>query len=102
MSSPTILSPVDAAFARVLRADVRTPTTPTPFSRRTAVYALAALPEDTQVGADPSITAGELAEYHRDHLPLGDGFYNVGRVLDVSAWDRRTPTPFRTFDRAVS
>lgn len=102
MSSPTTLSPVDAAFARVLRADVRTPTTPTPFSRRTAVYALAALPEDTQVGADPSITAGELAEHLRDHLPFGDGFYNVGRILDVSAWDRRTPTAFRSFDGAAS
>lgn len=102
MSSPTILSPVDAAFARVLRADVRTPTTPTAFARRAFVYFLSMLPPDTQTGASPSITAGALAEYHRDHLPFGDGFYNVGRVLDASAWDRRTPTPFRSFDGAAS
>ena len=72
-------SPVGAAFARVLRPGTSAPSTVTPFARRAAVYAYASLPDDQQVGADPSITAGAYAEHLRDHLPSADSY----RVLDV-------------------
>lgn len=90
-------SPVDAAFARVLRPGTSAPSTVTPFARRAAVYAYASLPCEQQVGADPSITAGAYAEHLRDHLPLCEGFYRVGHVLDMVDRARPATSAFRTF-----
>ena len=91
------LSPVDAAFARVLRPGISAPSTVTPFARRAAIYAFASLPDDQQVGADPSITAGAYAEHLRDHLPLCEGFYRVGHVLDMVSRERPATSAFCTF-----
>ena len=90
-------SPVDAAFARILRPGTAGPATVTPFARRAAVYAYASLPCEQQVGADPSITAGAYAEHLRDHLPPCEGFYRVGHVLDMVSRARPAASAFRTF-----
>ena len=95
-----ITSPVDAAFARVLRPGTSAPSTVTPFARRAAVYAYASLPDDQQVGADPSITAGAYAEHLNDHLPLCERLYRVGHVVDMVSRARPTTSAFRTFEVA--
>ena len=88
---------IDDVFARILRPGTAGPSTVTPFARRAAVYAYASLPCEQQVGADPSITAGAYAEHLRDHLPLCEGFYRVGHVLDMVSRARPAASAFRTF-----